>query len=593
MKAIILAAGYGNRMRPLTDNQHKTLLKINNFTILDNIIDSLINNSVNDIVIVTGYRNKELQKYLSKNYSKISFQYVHNKEYKTTNNIYSLSLAFQQIKIDSDIILIESDLIYNHKIINKLINSNHENLALIDKYHSGMDGTVVKLGSDMKIIEVIPPHLQDSNFDFSNKYKTLNIYKFSMNFTNNIFSKLLNYYSKAIDDNCYYELILGILIYMQKESIYGLLVNNKDWIEVDDTNDIRIAEYKFSKNKKKEILEKSWGGYWNYGIVDFSFIRNMYFPPPSMIADIKNNFEDLIWNYGSSNKIMNKKLSYFLLLNEKYLIALNGAAQIYPTLKSMFFEKKALLPKPTFGEYDKIFKNKSYFGDQGKFDLKEIKSAISRNDVIVFVNPNNPTGSLIESSKLLDIIKKFPTKFFIIDESFIEFSDSKSFIYFIDDFNLKNVLVLTSMSKSYGFPGVRLGYAYSRNNEVLSSIKDAIPIWNFNSIAEYSLEIMLKYRNEYDNSIKKTIKDRNHFIIMLKKQKWIYKVFQSEANFIIAETSPKLINIIEKLLNDSNIYIRDVSSKFNDNKVYFRFAVRLPDENKLLIDTIENILKKH
>jgi len=592
MKAIILAAGYGNRMRPLTDNEHKTLLKINNFTILDNIIDSLINNSVNDIVIVTGYRNKELQKYLSKNYSKITFQYIHNKDYKTTNNIYSLSLAFQKIKIDSDIILIESDLIYDHKIINKLINSNHENVALIDKYHSGMDGTVVKLGNDMKIIEVIPPHLQDSNFNFNNKYKTLNIYKFSMNFTNDVFSKLLNYYSKVIDDNCYYELILGILIYMQKESIYGLLVDNKDWIEVDDTNDIRIAEYKFAKNKKKEILEKSWGGYWNYDIVDFSFIRNMYFPPPSMIADIKNNFEDLIWNYGSSNKIMNKKLSYFLLLNEKYLIALNGAAQIYPTLKSIFFEKKALLPNPTFGEYERIFKNKSYFDDLGKFDLNEIKSAVSKNEVIVFVNPNNPTGSLIDSFKLFDIIKKFPNKFFIIDESFIEFSDSKSFIYFIDDFKLKNVLVLTSMSKSYGFPGVRLGYAYSRNNEVLSSIKDAIPIWNFNSIAEYSLEIMLKYRNEYANSIKKTINDRNDFMKMFKNQKWVYKVYNSEANFILTETSPKLINVIDKLLNDNSIYIRDVSSKFNDNKIYFRFAIRLPDENKLLINTIENIYKK-
>ena len=180
-----------------------------------------------------------------------------------------------------------------------------------------MDGTVVKIGSKNKITEVIPPHLQDSDFSFSDKYKTLNIYKFSQDFTNNIFSKLLNYYSEVIDDNCYYELVLGILIYMQKEDIYSLSVDNKDWIEVDDTNDIRIAEYKFAKDEKKDILGNAWGGYWNYDIIDFSFIRNMYFPTPSMIADVKNNIEELIWNYGSSNKIFNKKLSYYLLKDDR------------------------------------------------------------------------------------------------------------------------------------------------------------------------------------------------------------------------------------------------------------------------------------
>ena len=319
MIAIILAAGYGNRMRPLTDNEHKTLLKINDITIIDNIIDSLIDNAVNNIVVVTGYRSEELKNYLLNNYNDVNFQFVNNKDFKTTNNIYSLSLAFKNIKIDSDIILIESDLIYDHKIICNLINDSNKNVALVSKYHSGMDGTVVKIGTKNKIIEVIPPHLQDSNFSFSNKYKTLNIYKFSKDFTNNIFSKLLNYYSEVIDDNCYYELVLGMLIYMQKEDIYSLLVDNRDWIEVDDTNDIRIAEYKFGKEKKKEILGNAWGGYWNYEIVDFSFIRNMYFPTPSMIADVKNNIEELIWNYGSSNKIFNKKLSYYLLKDETKL----------------------------------------------------------------------------------------------------------------------------------------------------------------------------------------------------------------------------------------------------------------------------------
>ena len=592
MIAIILAAGYGNRMRPLTDNEHKTLLKINDITIIDNIIDSLIDNAVNNIVVVTGYRSEELKNYLLNNYKDVNFQFVNNKDFKTTNNIYSLSLAFKNIKIDSDIILIESDLIYDHKIICNLINDSNKNVALVAKYHSGMDGTVVKIGTKNKITEVIPPHLQDSNFSFSDKYKTLNIYKFSKDFTNNIFSKLLNYYSEVIDDNCYYELVLGILIYMQKEDIYSLIVENKDWIEVDDTNDVRIAEYKFAKDKKKDILGNAWGGYWNYDITDFSFIRNMYFPTPSMIADVKNNIEELIWNYSSSNKIFNKKLSYYLLKDETKLCALNGAAQIYPFINNKYSDAKVLMPSPTFGEYEKIFNNKEYYKDDGLFDFKEISNKIQNNDIIVFVNPNNPTGTFTKSENIYDLIKKHPKKLFIIDESFIDFSNSLSISEISGSELLDNFLIIRSMSKSHGFPGVRIGYVYSNNLNMIFDIKNSLPVWNFNSIAEYFLEIMLKYSNEFKKSIDKTIHDRNEFIENMKLQKWVNNVFDSRADFILVETDVNILYLIDTLLNQDSIYIRDISSKFNDGKTYFRFAVRTSKENNIMIEAINTNLKK-
>ena len=592
MIAIILAAGYGNRMRPFTDNEHKTLLKINNVTIIDNIIDSLIKNSIKNIVLVTGYRSEELKKYLIVNYKKINFRFVNNEDYRKTNNIYSLSLAFKNININSDIILIESDLIYNHKIITDLINDPHENVALVDKYKSGMDGTVVKISSNKKIIEVIPPHLQDSSFSFNDKYKTLNIYKFSKNFANNIFSKLLNYYSETIDDNCYYELVLGILIYMQKEDIYSLLVDNNDWFEVDDTNDLRIAEYKFAKNQKKNILANSWGGYWNYDIIDFSFIRNMYFPTPSMIADIKNNLEELIWNYGSSNEIFNKKLSYYLLKDEEKICALNGAAQIYPFLNNMFANKKALISTPTFGEYEKIFNFKTYYKDNGKVNLDSLNTKISDVDVIVFVNPNNPTGTFLNSSDIFLLIKKYSDKFFIVDESFIDFSNSLSVSDIEGSDFLDNFLIIRSMSKSHGFPGVRLGYVYSNNINFVNRIKKSLPVWNFNSFAEYFLEIMLKYRNEFNNSIERTIHDRKLFVEKMRNQDWVIKVFESEADFVLVQTSDNILNLVDVLLNNDSIYIRDVSTKFNDNKTYFRFAIRTHHENNLMINSINKYLNK-
>ncbi len=148
------------------------------------------------------------------------------------------------------------------------------------------------------------------------------------------------------------------------------------------------------------------------------------------------------------------------------------------------------------------------------------------------------------------------------------------------------------MSKSHGFPGVRIGYVYSNNLNMISDIKSWIPIWNFNSFAEYFLEIMLKYRNEFKKSIDQTIIDRKEFIKLMKSQYWVNNVFESEADFILVETSNKILDLIDILLEKESIYIRDISKKFKNNKTYFRFAVRKSNENKNMIEAINNYLKK-
>src|SRR5262249_53590492 len=110
MKALILAAGYGNRMRPLTDKVHKTLLQVGGKTVIDRILEGLRDNGVTDVCVVTGYRADELETYLRTQFRDFTFEFVRNDRYRETNNIYSMALAFDQIHIESDILLIESDL---------------------------------------------------------------------------------------------------------------------------------------------------------------------------------------------------------------------------------------------------------------------------------------------------------------------------------------------------------------------------------------------------------------------------------------------------------------------------------------------------
>jgi histidinol-phosphate/aromatic aminotransferase/cobyric acid decarboxylase-like protein/choline kinase len=590
MKAIILAAGYGNRMRPLTDDLHKTMVTVAGKTIIGRIIDGLLENNIPDIVVVTGYRADELKNYLTATFSKVKFTFVHNEKYRETNNIFSMALAFESITIDTDIILIESDLIYRPEIIKRLIASPYGNVALVDKYRHGMDGTVVAV-QEKRITNVIPSHLQPENFDFSDKYKTLNIYKFSKELCETSFKNLLIYYARTIDHNCYYELILGILIYMQKETIHAEIVEGESWSEVDDPNDLQVAEFAFHKNRK-EILEYNFGGYWNYDVLDFCFIRNMYFPNHAMISELRNSLPDLIHNYGSRQAVLDRKMSWFLLCKEANVLALNGASQIYPMLASRFGAKKAFIPLPSFGEYQRIFPNRTTYDDKVGFDLKGIERGSKGTDIVVFVNPNNPTGSLIPSEWIYAFAEKNPDQTIIVDESFIEFADVPSVLSLLEKRPLNNVLIIKSLSKSLGVPGIRLGYAYSCDQELMKYLHGQVPIWNMNSIAEHYLEIILKHRNALKRSFEQTAKDRQTFTEHLAACPQVERVYPSAGNFLLVELKSKSLaaaRLTDLLLEKHAIYVKDVTDKFANSNNYLRMAVRLPEENVRLVKAMREL----
>lgn len=589
MKAIILAAGYGNRMRPLTDRIHKTLLSVGGETILSRIIDGLVINEVTDIVMVTGFAADTIRAYLAAHYPQVAFTYVHNEKYRETNNIYSLALAFDSVEIDSEVIVIESDLIYHPEIISQLIANPHPNVALVDRFRSGMDGTVVTVENSV-ITSVIPPHLQGERFDFSDKYKTLNIYKFSKEFCQTSFKKLLSYYAHAIDNNCYYELILGILIYMQRETVHAGIIENSPWAEVDDPNDLAVAQFVFNRDRL-QILENGFGGFWNYDLVDFCFIRNMYFPHSSIISEMKNNLANLIHNYGSRQVVLNTKMSWFLLCDPERVVALNGASQIYPVLQELYRDRKVLLPTPTFNEYNRIFPGAATYRDEVGIDAGALTAAIADCDCLVIVNPNNPTGTVLPTDWLYQAAAGHPKKLFIIDESFIEFSGQPSVISLLEEKPLTNIIVVKSLSKSLGVPGIRLGYTYTCDAQFIREVMARTPIWNMNSLAEFTLEIILKHRMALKKSIALTISDREQFGADLAKVGLVDRVYPSGANFILVRLRQGVSarTVVERMLSEHSVYLKDISDKFSDRGEYLRLAVRLPHENRMVVDLLESL----
>ena len=585
MKALILAAGYGNRMRPFTESMHKTLLKIGDRTVIDRILDTLIVNDIEDIVIVTGYRASELKSHLDRTQPDLNITYVHNEQYRETNNIYSMALAFEQMALDDDLILIESDLIFHHSVLKRLLESKHANVALVDRYQSGMDGTVVTVDNEV-VTNVIPPHLQPIGFDFSDKYKTLNIYKFSKEFCATDFKNILTHYARVVDSNCYYELVLGIVIYMQREVIHAAVLDGEQWAEVDDPNDLNLARFGFDISTQKSVLDKSFGGFWNYDILDFHFLRNMYFPTGAVLSELTNTFPQLVQNYGSNQQLLNQKLAYYLLCDPSKVVALNGASQVYPILQRYLFGKQALIPSPTFGEYTRCFNDYTTYDDDVGVNLEMIANQSIDADVVVIVNPNNPTGTLFPTDDIFTLAKTTPEKLFIIDESFIEFSGVASILSILKDEPLQNILVIKSLSKSLGVPGIRLGYVYSENADLIQEISTATPVWNMNSIAEHFLEIILKHRPAIEASFQKTIKDREGFATLLRNLDGVSEVFPSGGNFLLVELENDGLvasHIASRLLTDHKLYVKELSDRFSSGHGYFRLAVRLPEENARMI----------
>jgi len=207
-------------------------------------------------------------------------------------------------------------------------------------------------------------------------------------------------------------------------------------------------------------------------------------------------------------------------------------------------------------------------------------------DLVVVVNPNNPTGSTLPTAWLYDFAATHAETMLLVDESFIEFSPESSLLPLLEQAPLANVLLLKSLSKTLGVPGLRLGYVYAANADLHTFVRDALPIWNLNSLAEYFLEIILKHRNDIDLSFSKTIQDREQFSAQLACLPLVETVYPSGGNFLLVALRcdrSTCQRLVDGLLRQYGIYVKDVSQRFRGQQSYLRLAVRLPAEHARLL----------
>lgn len=602
MQAIILAAGMGKRLGEYTQGNTKCMVKVNGTTMIDRVMNQLSHQPLNKVIIVIGYKGQELKEYLGAEYNGMPIEYIENPIYYKTNNIFSLSLAKHRLQED-DTILLESDLIFEDSMLSMVIQDENPNVALVAKYETWMDGTMVRIDEDNNIVNFVPK-AAFRYADVDKYYKTVNIYKFSKEFSKTKYVPFLDAYSKAVGNNEYYENVLRIISFLNSKELKALPITNEKWYEIDDKQDLDIAEALFAE--EDDILRKYYGrfgGYWRFPqMLDFCYLVNPYFSRSKIIDEMQANFRTLISEYPSGMKVNTLLASKCWGVKEDYIVPGNGAAELIKALMEILPGTLGVT-RPTFEEYPNRRDAKTLVtfipqNDEYRYTAQDLMDFFSKNpaDNILLINPDNPSGNFIPTKDiyiLADWCEKRNIRL-IVDESFVDFSidwENNSLLHDKILETYPHMLVMKSISKSYGVPGIRLGILCSADVNIITQIKKMVSIWNINSFCEFFMQIYTKYEKDYKHACDKFIKERDDFESKLRQISFL-RVFPSQANYFLVEVLPPYTanGLVLKMLKDFNILMRDCSGKGGFNKKqYMRIAVRDHKDNTKLIESLKQL----
>lgn len=603
MQAVILAAGMGRRLKELTSNATKCMVEVNGETMIEKSLRNLDNLGIlKKIIFVVGYEGDKLIEYINTLGIKTPIEYIKNDIYYKTNNIYSLYLAKDRL-LEDDTLLLESDLVYEESVLRKIVDNPYPSLVLVSKFESWMDGTCITLDEN----DNITSFFGKKEFDFADTkeyYKTVNIYKFSKEFSTVHYVPFLEAYCKALGHNEYYEQVLKVITFLDNPEIKACRLDGEKWYEIDDVQDLDIAETLFaSKAQKLEKMQKRFGGYWRYPkLLDFCYLVNPFFPNKKLVEELKGNFETLLTQYPSGMEVNSLIAAKNFGLHKNQIVVGNGAAELIKSLMENFTGKLGIA-FPTFQEYPNrknkedivpyIVDNKdfSYTADDLMqfYDDKDIQ-------VLALINPDNPSGNYIDKEDVLRLSKWAENKNIrlVVDESFVDFADVDYDPSLLTQDIISNnpaLIVVKSISKSFGVPGLRLGILASNDLELINKIKKDVSIWNINSFAEYYLQIYEKYAKNYAAAMQKFKAVRKDYINKLSDIEGL-RVIPSQANYVLCEvTSGRTSRELAEDLLEQDILIKDLSTKTGFNgQNYIRLAVRDEADNNRIVEALKSRL---
>ena len=237
--ALLLAAGIGSRLYPLTQNEPKCLTIVNAMSILERLLSNLNQHGFKRLVVVTGHMENRIRDFLGNQVGNIAIDYIFSPLYETTNNIYSLWMAREVI--NEPFLLLESDLVFDESLLDAML---YPDRIAVAKVQPWMNGSCVTINKS----QLVKAFLEDNADSFGKiKYKTVNIYSISLTSWHCIVKKL----DKRISDgkvNDYYETVFAEMIADGSLSLKIVSFDGKPWYEIDTIEDLAKAEKLFSSD---------------------------------------------------------------------------------------------------------------------------------------------------------------------------------------------------------------------------------------------------------------------------------------------------------------------------------------------------------
>jgi len=337
-------------------------------------------------------------------------------------------------------------------------------------------------------------------------------------------------------------------------------------------------------------------------IVDFCFIANPYYPTAAMLEELQRNLPNLIKSYPSSNPLTSQRyLAEVLEVDAERIVIGNGATELIALITQTLIDRIAV-PVPTFGEYIEKMRD-SRNAELYPLDARDgyqlhlsdyLEWANQRKlECVLIINPGNPTGQFIPLDQMVEFLHEARhLELVIVDESFIDFAADSipSLLPLAGRFT--NLLIVRSMSKHCGVPGLRLGYCYSSNVFLLNRLRRFIPTWNLNTVAQHFLSLLPGTNADYHEGRKRLIADVAALYQDLRAIPGI-NVYPTGANFLLFKvTNGMTANDLQtRLLDDHRMYVRDCSNKVGMDGFHIRVASQGRKKDMRLVDALRTLLK--
>lgn len=335
---------------------------------------------------------------------------------------------------------------------------------------------------------------------------------------------------------------------------------------------------------------------------DFCFLSNPY--ATDLVVERFNSkfsepssFFPLLEAYPASSKYVAKHIASFEGLNAENMVVGNGAIQAIQWVCECWNLKNLLIPTPTFSTYYELLENKYSFTTEfwmsGNLTASNLLTLANKNncDSILLIQPNNPSGEAMSINELKYLVENLEGKKLIIDESFSHFlSNYNEYKFFRNNLKMKDVVFIKSMSKDFGIAGLRLGYLYSFDEELLK-IASFKTTWNLNNFSVLFSEFLTddNFITHYWNARVKYLDDKSIFLNELNSINSI-NVFPSQSNFFLLKfDSVKIPELVFDLLLDFGVYVRTMEDKIGLNSSYIRVASRRKSENILFVNAYKNL----